>query len=155
MYKHCDLDDSYINLHDCCVEKINFDNGILSFIFPNGFWIMQQHSLNNSENTVLTSSSQVSFSIIDKKIDGIKIYMLNEENGIIVREKWNTIDFINAVNNGYFKIEFTKQYKSYQCFHFECWVWFDKEPYYSGCEIILYSENALYYWNDLRYDCCW
>lgn len=155
MYKYCDSDDSYINLHDCCAEKIKFDNGILSFIFPDGFWITQQHSLNNSENIVLTSSSQVDFSIIDKNIDEIKIFMLNEKNGKIVREKQNTIDFINSVNTGYIRIEFITQYKTHQHFRFECWVWFDEEPYYSGCEIILHSENAIYCWNNLRYDCCW
>ncbi len=37
----------------------------------------------------------------------------------------------------------------------KCWVWYDMPPYHSECEIILCSENAVYRWNELRYDCTW
>ncbi len=155
MYKHRDLDDCYISLHDCCAEKINFDNGILSFIFPDGFWITHQHSLNNSDKTVLTDLSQVDFQI-GKGIDQIEIYIFQKtKNGTIIRDKWEPLNFINAVNTGDFKLEFITQYKSYQSFLFKCWVWFDKAPYHSECEISFSSENVSYRWNELRYDCSW
>lgn len=156
MYKHCDSNDCYISLHDCHAEKMSFDNGILSFVFPDGFWITQQHSLNSSENTVRTSSSQVDFQIIYEEVDGIEISVFRKKrNGMVIREDWEAMNFINAVNAGDFKIEFISQYKSYQSYLFKCWVLFDRKPYHSECEIILHSESALYRWNDLRYDCCW
>lgn len=156
MYKHCSSDDCYISLHDCCAEKMSFDKGVLSFVFPDGFWITQQHFLNSSENPVRTSSSQVDFTIIDEEIDGIEIYVFRKKrNGMVIREDWEPVNFINAVNAGDFKIEFITQYKSYQSFLFKCWVWFNKEPYHSKCEIILHSGSVLYRWNDLRYDRCW
>lgn len=155
MYKHCDLDDCCISLHDCCAEKINFDNGILSFIFPDGFWITHQHPLNNSDKIVLTDLSQVDFQI-GKGIDQIEIYIFQKtKNGTIIRDQWEPMNFINAVNTEDFKLEFITQYKSYQSFLFKCWVWFDKEPYHSECEISFFSENVSYRWNELRYDCSW
>lgn len=129
MYKHCDSDDCYISLHDCRAEKMSFDKGILSFTFPDGFWITQQHSLNSSENTVLTSSSQVDFTIIGEEICGIEISIFRKKrSGTVIREDWEPL---------------------------KCWVWFNKEPYHSECEIILHSGRVLYRWNDLRYDRCW
>lgn len=155
MYKHCDFDDSYISLHDCKAEKMKFENSILSFIFPDGFWISEKHSQNKSDTTVRTNSSQVDFQIIDEEIDGIEIYVFKKIRKKIVRVDWEPINFINAVNAGDFRVEFIAQYKSYQSFLFKCWVWFDVKPYHAECEIILHSENATYYWNELRYDSAW
>lgn len=156
MYKHCDLDDSCISLHDCHAEKISFDNGVLSFFFPDGFWITGQHAQNKSKDIVLTDSAQVDFQIIGKDIDGIEISIFREKkSGKVIREDWEPINFINAVNCGDYRIEFITQYKSFQSVLFKCWVWFDKSPYHAECEIILNTENVAYNWNQLRYDCVW
>lgn len=155
MYKHCDFDDSYISLHDCRAEKMKFENDILSFVFPDGFWITEKHSQNKSDTAVLTDSSQVDFQIIDEEMDGIEIYVFKRNRKTIVREDWEPVNFINAVNAGDFQLEFITQYKGYQSYLFKCCVWFDVKPYSSECEIILHSENAWYRWNELRYDCAW
>lgn len=156
MYEHRDLNDYYISLHDCHAEKMNFDNGVLSFVFPDGFWITEQHPQNESNNIVRTNSSQVDFQIIDEEIDGIEIYVFRKSRGKkVIREEWELVNFINAVNNGDFRVEFITQYKSYQSFLFKCWVWFDKSPYHSECEMILHSESAAYNWNQLCYDRIW
>lgn len=156
MYKYCDSDNSYISLHDCHAEKMSIDKGILSFIFPDGFWITEQHCQNNSNAAVRTNSSQVDFQIIDEEIGGIEIYVFKKAaKGKIIREEWEPINFINAVNSGDFSIEFITQYKSYQSYLFKCWIWFEKAPYHSECEIILYSEKSVYQWDELRYDCRW
>lgn len=156
MYKYCDLDDCYISLHDCQAEKMNFDNGILSFIFPAGFWVTGQHPQNKSNNTVCTDSSQVDFQIIGGKTDGMEINTFIENKaGKVIRENWEPINFINAVNTGDFRVEFITQYKGYQSFLFKCWAWFNKPPYHLECEIILYSERVTYSWNEFLYDCVW
>ena len=156
MYEHYDLNDSCVSLHDCRAEKIAFDNGILSFIFPDGFWVTKQHPENKSNHTVRTTSSQVDFSIINEDIDGIEISVFSEsEDGKIIREDWEPEKFINNVNARAFQVEFITQYKSYQSFLFKCWIWADKAPYHSECEIILNCERAVYAWNQLRYDCVW
>ena len=151
MYKHCDLEDRYISLHDCHAEKINFNDGILSFAFPDGFWVTQQHNQNNSDTAVRTDSAQVDFPIIDGDVDGIEFYVFKDNS----REAWEPIEFINAVNGGDFTVEFITPYKSYQSYLFKCWIWFEKAPHHLECEIVLSSENAVYRWNTLRYDCSW
>lgn len=156
MYTYCDTDDRHISLHDCHAKKMTFENGILSFVFPDGFWISQQHALNHSENTVRTGPSQVDFEIIDEEVDGIEVSVFRiKRKGKAMREDWEPMNFINAVNAGDFRVEFITQYKSYQSSLFKCWVWYDRKPYHSECEIILHSENTVYRWNNLRYDRCW
>ena len=156
MYQHCDFDDSCITLHDCRAEKMGFEKGVLSFVFPDGFWVAQQHPQNESNDAVRTDEAQVEFYIIDEEIDGISIYIFRKKSGgKAVREEWETANFINAVNCGDYRVEFITQYKSYQSLLFKCWVWFNKAPYHMECEIVLHTEKAAYRWNRLRYDCTW
>lgn len=92
--------------------------------------------------------------MINKDIDGVEIFVFRGyENGKIIREDWEPEKFINTVNTRVFQVEFITQYKSYQSFLFKCWIWFDKVPYHSECEIIINCENMVYNWNQLRYDC--
>lgn len=156
MFKHCDTDDRYITLHDCHAEKMSFDNSILSFTFPDGFWVMDQHPHNKSDHTVRTGLTQVDFQIIDEEIDGITIYIFRKgKTGKAVREEWEPANFMSAVNSGNYRVEFITQYKSYQSFLFKCWVWFNHSPHHAECEIILHSENVAYRWNELCYDRIW
>lgn len=156
IYQHCDLDDNYICLHDCHAEKMAFDDGVLSFIFPEGFWVFPEHPLNHSDNTVRTNSSQADFQILDKEIDGISVYVFQKNRrGKVIRVDWEPENFINAVNAGDFRVEFLTRFKSYQFYLFKCWVWYDKSPYHLECEILLHSENVSYCWNELRYDRRW
>ncbi|MDO5559862.1 MAG: hypothetical protein Q4F95_09725 [Oscillospiraceae bacterium] len=156
MYEHCDLNDSCISLHDCHAEKMNYENGILSFVFPDGFWITDKHPCNKSDNCVRTSSSQVDFQILDEETDSIEIYVFRKNRSSkLIREDREPDNFISAVNSGDLRLEFIKQYKSFQSFLFKCWVWFEKPPYHYECEVILHSEKAVYKWNQLRYDRVW
>ncbi len=156
MYKNYDLEDSYISLHDCRATKMKFENGILSFIFPDGIWITRQHMKNESEHIVRTDLAQVNVSILDKEIDGISIYIFRKNRkGKVIREEWEAGNFIDAVNCGAFSVEFITQYKSFQSMLFKCWVWFEQKPYHFECEIILHCDKAEYCWNELRYDCVW
>lgn len=156
MYRNSDINDSYISLHDCCAEKMSFENGVLSFDFPDGFWVTDKHPENKSDNIVRTDTSKVQYEIIDNEIDGIRIYIFKQTKlNKIIREEWEPENFISAVNNGDFKVEFITQYKAFQSILHKCWVWFDKAPYHFECEIILETENVKYNWNRLRYDSVW
>lgn len=156
MYKYSDPNDTHISLHDCHAEKMSFIDGNLTFVFPNGFWITANHPANNSNDIVRTDSAQVDFQILDEEIDGITIYLFKKNrNSKVIREEWEAANFINAVNNGSFRIEFITQYKSFQSVLFKCWAWFDTAPYHCECEIILHSDNVTYKWNQLNYERVW
>lgn len=156
MYKHQESNDCHISLHDCRAGKMNFEQSILSFVFPEGFWVTEQHSENKSGNIVRTDLSQVDFQMIDEEICGVEIYIFKKsKSGKVIREDWEPENFINAVNSGDFEVEFITQYKSFQSYLFKCWIWFEKAPYHYECEIILHAEKSIYRWNQLRYDCVW
>lgn len=156
MYRYCETDDSFITLHDCKAERLAFNNGILSFFFSDGFWILENHPKNNLKKTVKTDKAQVDFQITDEEIDGISIYIFKKSRrNKIIREEWEADNFIKAVNDGSFKIEFITQYKGFQSVLFKCWVWFNVKPYHMECEIILNTNKIEYMWNNLRKDRVW
>lgn len=156
MYKYRDTNSVNISLHDCRAEHIQFEHGVLSFSFSEGFWILPGHPQNKSEDCVRTDASQVDFQIIDEDFDGITIYVFKKNwNGKTIREEWKLKNFLDEVNHGRFQVEFIDEYKSYQSRLFKCWLWFDVKPYHYECEIILRSENATYCWNELIYERVW
>lgn len=155
-YENKEVNCLHISLHDCHADKMSFKDGTLSFEFSDGFWVLTEHPKNESEHVIRTDTSRVDFQIIDEEIDGIEIYVFKKgRNRKVIREEWETEKFISAVNSGDFRIEFLYEYKCYQSRLFKCCLWFDEKPCHYECEIILYSENTIYLWNNLRYDCVW
>lgn len=153
MYKYRKQNDQNISLHDCRAEKMSMKDGTLSFIFPDGLWILDQHPDNVSEDIVKTDLAQVDFQIIDEEIDGVEIFLFKKnKSGKVIREEWESANFINAVNDGTFQVEFLYKYQGYQSVLYKCWVWFDGTPYNYECEITLHTENITYSWNEIVYD---
>lgn len=156
MYNHSEFNNEHITLHDCCANSMNYENGVLSFVFPEGFWVTPQHNKNDSDKIVRTDLSQVTFDLLDRVAEDVRVYIFREnENADTVREEWELDNFINKVNSGFFKVEFIDEYKTYQSNLYKCWVHFDNEPYHYECEIIIDTENVTYNWNRLRYECEW
>ena len=155
-YQHQELNDCFISLHDCRAEKIVYDHGILSFVFPNGFWITPQHPENHSDTAVRTDLSQVDYIIPNDPFCEIEISIFRKAFGKkILRESWEIEKLINAVNSGTFQLEFVTQYKGFQSILHKGYIWFDKKPYHRECEIILPTDCAVYRWNRLHYDAKW
>lgn len=156
MFNNSEFNNEHITLHDCCANSMNYENGVLSFVFPEGFWVTPQHNKNDSDKIVRTDLSQVDFELLDRVVEDVRVYIFREnENADTIREEWELEDFINKVNAGIFKVEFIDEYKTYQSYLYKCWVWFDDEPYHYECEIIIDSKNVTYNWNQLRYECEW
>lgn len=156
MYNHSELNNENIVLHDCYANSMNCENGVLSFVFPEGFWVTPQHNKNDSDKIVRTDLSQVTFDLLDRVAEDVRIYIFRKnKNADTVREEWELYNFINKVNSGFFKVEFIDEYKTYQSNLYKCWVHFDNEPYHYECEIIIDTENVTYNWNRLRYECEW
>lgn len=153
MYIHCDRNDSGISLHDCIAEEIRFENGVLSFSFPDGFWITPAHPENETSDAIRTDSSRVDYRIADADADSIGIYVFRQSRfGKTIREDWLPADFIKAVNRGDYRVEFITRYKGYQSVLYKCWLWFDRKPYHRECEITLQTDGASFNWNRLRPD---
>ena len=156
MYTHNEENNRFISLHDCRAEKMRLENGWLSFFFPNGIWVMDDHPENSSEHTVRTDSARADFKILDEELVGIQIFLFRKSRGgKVIREEWETENFINAVNEGAFRVELIDRYDGFQSVLFKGEVRFDQPPYRHECEIILPVEKEVYRWNELRYDRVW
>ena len=157
MYKHSDSEE-YISLHDCRAEAVRFEDGVLSFVFPDGFWVSSLHPENRSDDTVLTGPSRADFRIKGGGYDGIavRIFQWNDDGSSVCEiEIWEPGNFINAVNKGEFCVEFITRRNEYAALAFECWLVFDAPPYHLDCEITMNCEAEPYPWNDLPSDRPW
>ena len=142
MYKYITNEDEKVGLHDCRTTHMSYEKQILSFYFPEGFYIL------NKEEPVRSGMSKMECHIIDEEIDGISVYIYKKDSsGKVIREDW-TDNFISAVNDGSFEYEFVTTYRSYQHILFKGYVWFDKEPYSMECEIELHIDQNSYMWNE-------
>lgn len=157
-YKYHDGKDSNISLHDCRATRASVNNGILSFYFPDGFWIGENHSENYLKKTVSTDESKVDFHLTHKSDDDVTIHIFtdtDEKNGKAIREKCGLKNFINFINDGSYELEFLYLYKGYKSIIFYCWIWFDETPYSKECELIISTSKIMYYWNGLCEDRLW
>lgn len=142
MYKYIKSDNGEVGLHDCRVTHMDHIGHILSFDFPEGFYIL------NQKGTPHFRDSRMECHIIDEDIDGIMIFIYRETaQGEVIREDWSD-RFISAINSGIFEFEFVTTYQCYQHILFKGYVWFDNEPYNLECEIELHTDSILYMWND-------
>ena len=109
MYRYKVVNDECVGLHDCRANKMAWNENVLSFYIPDGIWVWM------TGETIKTKEAKVDFEIIDKEIDGVDIYLFKKNrSGKVVREEWELNNFINAVNNGTFELEFLYKYQGYQ-----------------------------------------
>lgn len=155
MYKHCDISDKYVSLHDCHATNISYENGIITFIFSNGIWVTNEHPSNELGKTVRTDMAEVKFNLDFGNEDDITVYVFEEKFRKTLRQEWQLSKLIECVNNENYTIEFLYQYKGYHSMIIECWLWSNKKPYHQECEIKVALKDVKYYWNELCEDKEW
>ena len=146
--------DSELTLHDCIAEKIQHQDGVLRFLFPDGFWITPNHKANNLDKTVKTDASQVEFLVDDINDIRIHVYTRTIFKNTKV-EFWDAGDLIDAVNCGKCTIEFIYQYRNYFEKMWRCALHFKKKPYYRECQLYIPETRTIFRWNNLLPDHEW
>lgn len=154
MYKHCD-NDEFISLHDCHATKVLFENGILTFGFEDGFWIVPGHPENVTDKTIRTDSAEVQFVLEFGDEYDVNCYVFHKKFRKTIREEWELAKLIGCINDKNDTLEFLYQYKSDHSMMIECWLWSKKKPYHRECELKLSLTDVKYYWNDLQKDREW
>ena len=149
MYKHCDVDNEYISLHDCHAIEILCKKGILTFVFQEGIFITEGHPKNTVGKTVRTDKAEVKFCLEAGDEKDITIYVFEEKFKNTVRQEWELSKLIESVNNKKYRLEFLYQYKGYNSMIIECCLWSDKKPYCRECVLKLSVKSVKYYWNEL------
>ena len=154
MYRYCHYistemitEDINISLHDCRAPQILLEDKFLSFSFPDGFWVRKKDSTN--DKLFYTDESQVNFTLLYSADVAVTIYIFTEESGKTIREELTIEEFMHQMNNKLYSLEFLDSYIGYQTFKFDCWIWFDKEPYHKECELIISSQKISYQWNNI------
>lgn len=149
MYKFVDNQDEHISLHDCRANGISLGDGVLSFVFDNGFWIGADHTLNPHGEPMYTDKSEVRFHLLYNDINNdITIYIFTNEGEKTFREELSLDEFVKMINSGSAEIEFLYEYKGYRDVIFECWLWFEEEPYHKECVLIISTDDIKYCWNE-------
>jgi len=149
MYKHCDINDEYISLHDCHATNISYENGIIIFAFPKGIWVINEHPCNELGETVRTGMAEVRLRLDSGIEDDITVYIYEKKFKKTIREEWSLSKLMKHINDKHCTLEFLYQYKGYHSMIIECWLWSDKKPYHRECELKLSLKDVTYCWNEL------
>jgi len=152
MYQYSDRNEKDdISLHDCRATKIALKDGILTFVFKEGFWVLEGNRNNFHKKLSYTDEAEVRFRTLYEDMESnITIYVFTDtkEENKAIRESVPFDRFMEQINGG-MELEFLYSYKGYQSFIFECWLWFDEEPYHKECVVIVSADQVTYHWNML------
>ena len=152
MYKYSDRNN--ISLHDCRATKILLIDNTLSFVFKDGFFVSENSEYNHLGKLAYTDGSEVRFDLPDKKAEAditVYVYSKSDAGNISIREEIPFRKFAEDINSG-MELEFLYSYTGGGSFIFNCWLWFDAEPYHKECELIIFADEVRYFWNNLFAD---
>lgn len=129
-----------VGLHDCRTNHIQYQNGMLIFSFPNGYYLL------NETEPVQTGRAYMECQILDEFKDSVSMFIYRKTLfGKVIREDYSD-KFLSAINAGKFEFEFVSTYRSYQHILFKGYIWFKQKPYYRECEIEVYTDKINYHW---------
>ena len=152
MYKFSDNNENNdISLHDNRATKVSFDAGILTFEFADGFYVTENNANNYLKKLAYTGKSEVTFRTLSKEIDqdlAVYIFTKTDTESRTIRDEIPYAEFAKMIDNG-MKLEFLYAYKGYRSYVFECWLWFDSEPYHKECVLMISADEVSYKWNEL------
>lgn len=155
MYKHYDKDGAAVSLHDSVADRATFENGVLTFYFPeDGLWIHADHEGNPTGNTVRSDSCEVRFHLLYETDDESECYVFDKKSKRkAVRKEWTISELISALNSGKYTLEFLYRYKGgYKEQVFSCELCQKKKPYRRECQLWLSVQDVTYCWNELVED---
>ncbi len=133
-----DLCEMKVGLHDCRTDHAEYKDGVVSFDFPDGFFVM-----NGGKDHTRTGRAKMTCRLIDTDMEGPTIYIYVEKDGIVVREDWSD-RFFEALNRGEFEFEFVTKFTSYQRVLYKGYIWSGSAPYHRECEIELHTVGIKY-----------
>lgn len=155
MFKHYDTDDNHISLHDCHVTKATYEDGIMTFGFEDGIWILEGHLSNDLNKIVRTDTAYVQFCLETGEAYDVTLYIYEKKFNKTLRKEWDLYKLIEMINEKNHTLEMLYQYKGYNSIIIECCLWSEKKPYSRESELKIAVTGVEYCWNNLREDREW
>ncbi len=141
-YKHTDFSGDFISLHECTVDGISYENGILTLTFDGGFLLKTTHHANKTEKNLRTDKAQVSF--VCKEAPAIFIFKKNLFGKMTKKEL--PAESLCELAGGSTALEILGLYPADGKTLIKCWARDKKTDKVSECHIELSSEKAFYRW---------
>ena len=143
-FKHTDFSGDFISLHNCTIDKISYNDGVLSFLFCDGFWVKPTHHANSTEKNLRTSEAKVDFTA---STDNTKIAIYRRGLfGNTVKKDLTTDALCDLVNNKNTSLEIIGTYPSEGATLIKCWARDKKSDKVSECHIELTPTKIIYHW---------
>ncbi|MBR7061833.1 MAG: hypothetical protein IKI42_02260 [Clostridia bacterium] len=128
------------SLHDCRARSAEFDNGTLTFFFPDGFYYAPYG--NDWPNT---GDAAVSF-----KTKGAYLYLFVEKDGQTIRENYPADQLVDMINRKEWEPEFLYRYDGYKEIMFYGWIWVTGEPFFHEFQLFIATDEETYRWNPIK-----
>jgi len=155
MYKHQDTNESWVGLHDCSANHAKFRDGMLSFVFPKGIWIMESHEANDTGNVVRSGEAKVRYRLLYPD-DDVTVYVYKEKGANkTIRKEWTLKKLIQKMDDGECELEFLYQYKCGYGIIVLCVIHSKNKPYFRECELRMLVSDVTYLWNDICPEATW
>ena len=126
------------SLHDCRATRMELSGSTLSFFFEDGLFLLPAEG----GEVQRSGPARLDIPILDMDIDGISVCIYSPHRGRVVRREWEAGNFIDAVNDGSFEVEFLTEYTAYRSLLYRCTLWVNTPPYHHDCDIELNTFGA-------------
>ncbi len=153
-YKYSDQNECLYLLHDCISDIVDYSEGVLSFEFDDGFWVLPNHPAEPYGETVRTGRSVVRYTLtnLDESYISIFLFTRNIFKKYTCREI--SLDkFLRIINSKNGSVEFFYQYIDGNTRLIDCRLKIKGK--WKHCLINVSTENVTYLWNNLMKDRVW
>ncbi len=150
------LADGRISIHDCLAHRVTVENGMLTFYFPEGIWVIPGHPSNPTEDMVCTGPAKMTL----EPFCG-DVWDWNVQSLYTLRYPWQLArwwkpeKFVEALNRGSFRVEFINWYIAPVTALFQCALRSDRRPRYRDCNIQMDVKNIVCHWETMNFDRVW
>ncbi len=128
------------SLHDCHALSAEYNNGSLTFFFPEGFYYAAY-----GKDWPNTGDASVSF----KTQDAI-FYLFVEKDGQTICEEYTADQLVDKVNRKEWDLEFLYRYDGYKRILFFGWVWVNCAPFSLEFQLFIATDEETYRWNPVK-----
>ncbi len=153
-FVHRDRDPAWFTLHDSIADRMELQDGVLSFRFPDGIWALAETPVNPMKKIVRTDEAWVRFELREDDIE-ICVLRRGKKWNRGKYKLWKPKKFMKAVNSGKFRVEFLYRYVSGWALLIQCVVRSEKKPHYQKCIMEFPVRETEHCWNVLREEYEW